>query len=181
MANYKASICGCNNKVTTKKESQNTLCDCCIIPLQNVCVQIMQQELDVNVVTQSGGATGIITSVKNFIIDVDDGAGNIEIVPLCLVSAIEGFMEEDFDNLSISVSVGSSGICACCEDPITIRLKSIKTAESINLLGTTLNTVTINMIGECLLKGTFDSGIPGVKFPFIAVNSTITKIRNPVA
>lgn len=96
-----------------------SICDCCVCPMRCVLDQLRGQVIDI----ATGGPGAIVTvtlnDVKDFIAFTSEGN-----FPICQISAVR------FDPVpggirlkSIKKSVGE---CACCEDPMTNLLNSMK-------------------------------------------------------
>ncbi|NDI34649.1 hypothetical protein [Chengkuizengella sediminis] len=96
-----------------------SICDCCVCPMQCVLEQLAGQTIDF-VTTVSSGTTNLI-SVDNFI--AFTSIGNI---PICQFTGVAFNPALIPGGLKLKLISKNKGECACCEDPITNLLISLK-------------------------------------------------------
>ncbi|MFS1513967.1 hypothetical protein VQL36_16205 [Chengkuizengella sp. SCS-71B] len=108
-----------------------TICDCCVCPMQCVLEQLVGQE-DIGIVTPSDDFFLQIEEVKNFIVSGIEVSGEKIHFPICKIVAVCPQNQTfSFDLKPIQTS--TKGECACCEDPITNLAKSLKDQVSISI------------------------------------------------
>ncbi|NDI33609.1 hypothetical protein [Chengkuizengella sediminis] len=116
-----------------------TICDCCVCPMQCVLEQLVG--LNVEIFTLNGRRTGTLIDVDNFIAVLDNR--EFPIHNICAVSTYSPF---DFKLKPIRKSV--VGECSCTEDPTTKLAESkIGSFEGIRA-GEFINNGTISDVGE---------------------------------
>lgn len=112
--------------------TQDTKCDCCIEPLENVISQVIALaeagdsytigSLDQN----TGGYNNAINlALAGDILTFNVGANRLA-VPLCKVTGIAG---PHVNEVELMPSVPSTGECACCEEPVTDFISGLASAD----------------------------------------------------
>ncbi|NDI34655.1 hypothetical protein [Chengkuizengella sediminis] len=149
-----------------------TICDCCVCPMQCVLKQLIREEV-VQIETRTDSVNLQITEVKNFIVSgIDDGTGEVVHFPICNISAV--FPRETFSLELKPIKKSTKGECVCCEDPITNLANSLKgETVFIDYIGGGTPAI-IRDVGEGIVIGedTTGSGL------IVAITScAITEIR----
>ncbi len=161
--------------------TQDTLCDCCTTPMQNVLLQIPTGKVvDLGTIDSTSGNLNNVEllSVSDYIVTVSQGTNTVA-VPICKVTGVsgKGDVADIIDNVVLQSQQENTGECACCEDPVGRYLSTISIAD-IDVLGPAFNNIqnaTILEVGEGIVK-VQASGLE------VAALSTcqITLITNPI-
>ncbi|NDI35640.1 hypothetical protein [Chengkuizengella sediminis] len=148
-----------------------TICDCCVCPMQCVLEQLVGEE-NIRIFALNGFTEeGTLTGVDNFIALLDAG-GIVNKVPIHNICAVR--FEGIFDFKLKPIRKSKSGECSCIEDPITNLAKSMIGEETPIEAGSfSESNVTIKDVGEGIVIVSFLSG--GVIFT-AAISSC--KIQN---
>ncbi|MDP5275766.1 hypothetical protein [Chengkuizengella axinellae] len=127
-----------------------TICDCCVCPMQCVLDQLRNTENPVVIFTTTLGNFDLtITEVNDFIVSgTGAGGGTVRNFPICNVSGVS--------NIPLSRQVklkpnrtSVKGECSCCEDPTNQLLRTLSREQLFNLrflVGTAIGF--ISDIGE---------------------------------
>ncbi|MFS1514522.1 hypothetical protein VQL36_19140 [Chengkuizengella sp. SCS-71B] len=97
-----------------------SICDCCVCPMQCVLKQLIGEE--VTIFTSFNEKPGTLTEVDDFIAVLDLGTRNAQIPVSSICAVLIGSKLFDFKLKPIKKSL--AGECLCNEDPITNLAKS---------------------------------------------------------
>lgn len=162
--------------------TQDTFCDCCTTPMQNVLLQIPRGTVVTLGTTDStsGNLSNVeLLSVSDYMVTVTQGR-NVVVVPICKVTGVSGKGDagDIISEVLLQPQQENTGECACCEDPVGRYLSSVSQAD-IDVIGPAFNNIqnaTILEVGEGIVK----VEAPGLD---VAALSTcqISLITNPVS
>lgn len=94
-----------------------SICDCCVCPMQYVLEQLAGKEVDIRFVSGNPVLTNL-NDVENFIAFTDQGD-----FPICNIVAAR---IEEFITINLIPIKKSIGECGCCEDPMTNLANSLE-------------------------------------------------------
>ncbi|MFS1511371.1 hypothetical protein VQL36_02890 [Chengkuizengella sp. SCS-71B] len=120
-----------------------SICDCCVCPMKCILMQLMEQQITVDFLRTTFGQINIsftIDRIEDFIVFTDQGN-----IAICQIVALGFNMEADIKLKPIRKNF--VGECACCEDPMTNLLNSMK-GQKISIPSSTITEATIADVGE---------------------------------
>ncbi|WP_162037034.1 hypothetical protein [Chengkuizengella sediminis] len=125
-----------------------SICDCCVCPMQCVLEQLIGKEVGINV-SSSGVELFVIIQieeVKNFIVSGTDENGVRINFPICKIVSVTPPSEAFPLNLK-PIQKSTKGECVCCEDPITDLANSLS-GRKVTIFPFPEDIVTICEVGE---------------------------------
>ncbi|MFS1511365.1 hypothetical protein VQL36_02860 [Chengkuizengella sp. SCS-71B] len=97
-----------------------TICDCCVCPMQCALEQLVGQDIDAIIVPiENNFSSATLIEVKDFIAFTSVGE-----IPICQIAALN--IGTSFTDIKLKPIKKSTGDCKCCEDPMTNLLNSMK-------------------------------------------------------
>ncbi|MDP5275764.1 hypothetical protein [Chengkuizengella axinellae] len=108
-----------------------SICDCCVCPMQCVLDQLEKVGDPVTISTIRGGTDIVtITNVEDFILTGELANQDEIYFPICNVSAVEFNPESKID---LKPSVKNTGVCSCCEDPANKFITAFDKNQIVNI------------------------------------------------
>ncbi|RYI29505.1 hypothetical protein EVU96_10945 [Bacillus infantis] len=122
---------------------EDTVCDCCIAPMQDILTQLIGRTVRIGTTDTSSGdfPSAVIQSVNDFIAIIRQGA-NTYALPICHVTGVEGGIAVRDLVLIPPNSDEGKGECFCCERPTREFFDSIISAAQVDTIGPAFNNVS---------------------------------------
>ncbi|NBI29004.1 hypothetical protein [Chengkuizengella marina] len=109
-----------------------SICDCCVCPMQCVLEQLEGQLVGLR--TTAGNFDAILDNVNNFIVNYTDGVSSNRNLAISQIIAFEFDPELNPNGIRLKPLKNSVGECKCIEDPITNLLNSLKGKEEVEII-----------------------------------------------